>query len=226
MKQESPAAETRGLRLDEAEHELHGDRRVDRAPAAADRFVARARRERVRREFTDGSGGDTTLLKNYDALGRLNEAQRFNMVMQTDRSFTYDPLGNITTQDDPSTGHPGSVSLTYQTTDLDRICSIAYGANTPPAACNVIYDGVGNTLSMPTRTGTRTFNYLPYGAVNSIASGASHANFAYDAFGRLQQLALNTPSADVPSARNCGTPTSHQGLLEPDAGKLARPVLK
>ena len=35
-----------------------------------------------------------------------------------------------------------------------------------------------------------------------------------------------TPSADTPSARNCGTPTKPKGLLEPDAGKLARPVLR
>jgi hypothetical protein len=35
-----------------------------------------------------------------------------------------------------------------------------------------------------------------------------------------------TPSADTASAPNCRTPTSHQGLLEPDAGKLARPVLR
>ena len=42
---------------------------------------------------------------------------------------------------------------------------------------------------------------------------------------RLEPVSY-TPNADTASARNCGTPTSQQGLLEPDAGKLARPVLR
>ena len=50
MKQERAAAQARGLRLDQAEHELHGDRRVDRAPAPADRVVPGARGERMRRD--------------------------------------------------------------------------------------------------------------------------------------------------------------------------------
>jgi hypothetical protein len=35
-----------------------------------------------------------------------------------------------------------------------------------------------------------------------------------------------TPNAVVASARNCATPTSHQGSLEPDAVKAASPVLR
>ena len=42
---------------------------------------------------------------------------------------------------------------------------------------------------------------------------------------RLEPVSY-TPSADTPSVRNCGTPTKPKGLLEPDAGKLARPVLR
>jgi hypothetical protein len=35
-----------------------------------------------------------------------------------------------------------------------------------------------------------------------------------------------TPSADAAPARNCTTPTSRQGLLEPDAVNAASPVLR
>ena len=49
--QEGAAAEARALRLDEAEHELDGDRRVDRGAARPQDFAPRLGRERV------GGGG-------------------------------------------------------------------------------------------------------------------------------------------------------------------------
>ena len=108
-------------------------------------------------------------------------------------------------ENDPSGA--GSVSLSYGPTDLDRICGLGYGTATAPQApaCNVSYDGAGNTLSMPTRAGsTRTFSFFPNGAVSGIADGASNASFAYDAFGGLQQLTINTPSADQRADKRFG----------------------
>ena len=58
MKQESAAAQPRGLRLDQAEHELHGDRSVDRVPAAADRVVPGTRGERMRRDHHEALRDD------------------------------------------------------------------------------------------------------------------------------------------------------------------------
>ena len=84
---------------------------------------------------------------------------------------------------------------------------VGYGNATAPQApaCNVGYDGAGNTLSMPTRTGsTRTFSFFPNGAVSGIADGASNASFGYDAFGGLQQLTINTPSADQRADKRFG----------------------
>jgi RHS repeat-associated protein len=158
-------------------------------------------RERQRREFTDGEG-PVALLHSYDGLGQLTASQNLQLATNTtqaDRAFAYDPLRNITTQADLSTGNPGSVSMTYKTPDLDRICGVGYGQASPPAlpACNLTYDGAGNTLTMPTRTGsTRTLEYHPNGAVKRITDGASVAIFAYDAFGGLQRLILDTLSAD------------------------------
>jgi hypothetical protein len=46
---ECPAAETAGLRLDQAEHRLHSDHRIDRrAPVLQDRRAG-GRRQRIRR---------------------------------------------------------------------------------------------------------------------------------------------------------------------------------
>jgi RHS repeat-associated core domain len=163
-------------------------------------------RERQRSELIDGLGPNsrppTALLRSYDALGRFNTSQDLQIstnTIQPDRSFAYDPLGSILTQTDPTTGHAGSVSLSYDPSDLDRVCGIGYGLATapqPPNPCNVTYDGAGNVVTQPTGTGTRTLGYFPNGLVSSIADGASNASFAYDAFGGLQQLTVNTPTAD------------------------------
>jgi RHS repeat-associated protein len=137
------------------------------------------------------------LLRGYDEIGRLSASQNLQIgtnTVQPDRSFSFDPLGNVLTQTDSNTGNPGSVSLTYQAPDLDRISSVAYGA-APPS--NLTYDGAGNILTQPTRSGTRTLTYFPNGKVKTIASGGTNATYAYDAFGAVQQLTLNTPSADM-----------------------------
>jgi len=169
-------------------------------------------RERHRTEFVDNSDPHgplpIVLLRSYDQIGRLRTSEKLQIAtntIQADRAFTYDPLGNILTQDDASTGHPGSVSLSYGPPDFDRICGVAYGTATAPQppACNVTYDSVGNIISMPTNansipgtSGTRTFIYFPSGAVKKIADGGTEAIFDYDPFGELQQLTLNTVLAD------------------------------
>jgi RHS repeat-associated protein len=153
-------------------------------------------RERQRRELQDGTG-TVALLRGYDEIGQLSASQNLQIgtnTVQPDRSFSFDPLGNVLTQTDSSTGNPGSVSLAYQAPDLDRIFSVAYGAAAPG---NLTYDGARNILTEPTRDGTRTLTYFPNGQVKTIASGGTNATYAYDAFGAVQQLTLNTPSADM-----------------------------
>jgi hypothetical protein len=171
-------------------------------------------RERQRLELFDGLGvngtAPTALLRSYDEIGRLGATQNLQVATNTtqaDRAFGYDPLGNILTQNDASAGNPGKVWLSYQASDFDRICGVAYGAAaTSPPACNgaVAYDGAGDITSMPTNansvpgtSGTRTFDYFPSGAVHTIADGGSNATFDYDAFGRVQQLTLHTVQADM-----------------------------
>jgi RHS repeat-associated protein len=113
------------------------------------------------------------------------------------RRFGYDALGNLHRQDDLSAPDKlGATTLTYHTTDRDRICSIAYGPATPPATCNVAYDGVGNIVAQPDRHNhLRTFTYFPGGQVATIVRGDTTATFDYDAFGGVQRLVLNSPSA-------------------------------
>jgi RHS repeat-associated protein len=170
---------------------------IDELPAPFDPMG----RERQRREFVD-SNNSFVRMRSYDALGRLSATQNLQVVPDTvlpDRTFAYDPLGNILTQTDASSGQTGSVSLTYGTADLDRICGLAYGMDTVPQDpnCNVTYDGAGNILTMPKRNGgTRTISYFPNGSVSTMADGASNATFSYDAFGSLQQLTINSTLAD------------------------------
>jgi hypothetical protein len=61
VQQESAAADSRGLRFHQIEHELGCNRRIDRAAAAADRVVARARGERMRRDDHETLRGDERL---------------------------------------------------------------------------------------------------------------------------------------------------------------------
>ena len=91
----------------------------------------------------------------------------------------------------------GSVTLSYQSTDRDRICSIGYGSAALSAACDVKYDGLGNITEQKSRSnGVRKFEYFANGQVKKIADGNGNAaDFRYDAFGAVQQLELtgNTP---------------------------------
>ena len=166
-------------------------------------------RERVRTEIQAGHA-HPAMVSEYDALGRLaNTSAWSNATVSPLRSFTYDALGNLRTQADLSAPSKiGANTLTYQTTDRDRICSIAYGAATPPAACNVAYDGVGNIVSQPDRNNhVRTFTYFPGGQVATIVHVRSDttATFDYDAFGGVQRLVLNSPSAaDTRNDRHFG----------------------
>ena len=49
MQQEGAAADAGGLRLDQPEHHLYGDRRIDRGTASRQHVVAGLRSERMRR---------------------------------------------------------------------------------------------------------------------------------------------------------------------------------
>ena len=61
VQQESAAADSGGLRFHQTEHELGCNRRVDRAPALADRVVPGARGKRMRRDHHEALRGDERL---------------------------------------------------------------------------------------------------------------------------------------------------------------------
>ena len=164
-------------------------------------------------DSADGEGSIVSgLTAQYDGLGRLSRADSLTagaggaIGADSTRTFSYDPLNNIATQTDTDMGRPGSVSLSYGAPDLDRVCGVGYaGVTAPQSPCNVGYDGAGNTVAMPTRTGsTRTLDFFPNGAVKSITDGGSNASFAYDAFGALQQLTVYTTNADRRADKNFG----------------------
>ncbi|WP_338869532.1 RHS repeat-associated core domain-containing protein [Myxococcus stipitatus] len=189
---------------------LHS-REISFAPVAGTGMTASfdpAGRERIRHEYIDGAlTKDLVTIRNYDRKGRLALQDSFNpstgarvntygVVVDplgnlTDLGFTFDPFGFKTGQSDA-----GGVTLSYMAADLDRICSIAYGADTPAAVCNVEYDAVGNIMKMPSRSnGTRTSSYFPGGQVRQIAQGSSVATYDYDAFGAVQRLVLSSQTS-------------------------------
>lgn len=158
-------------------------------------------RERVRQEFVNGTANPVKVT-GYDTLGRLSTTSEFsNTVLTTNRAFTYDALGNLLTQTDPSVmGSPGAVTLTYESNDRDRICSMAYGTAVPSTTCNVTYDAVGNIVRQnQPRLGSRVrqFSYFPSGHVRQIANATSDlgtdvATFDYDALGAVQRLVVTS----------------------------------
>jgi RHS repeat-associated protein len=154
-------------------------------------------RERARREIQDGDANAPTIESAYDALGRLQFAtRRIPTQVLSHMQFTYEPLGNILQHTDHGPAGPGTTTLSYSSTDRDRICSVAFGSAIPDTPCNVKYDGVGNILEAPSRAnGTRTLTYFPHGQVRTIADGSSQATFDYDAFGAVQQLVLQSTSS-------------------------------
>jgi RHS repeat-associated protein len=151
-------------------------------------------RERGRREVFNGDvSAASTFSFSYSLLSQLASIARTPAsTALPNMSFAYDALGNINSLT-AATGTSGA-TLTYQTTDRDRICSIAYGSGTPNSTCNVKYDGVGNIVEQPSRdNGLRKFTYFANGQVKRVTDeGGNDANFRYDAFGDLQQLDLTS----------------------------------
>jgi RHS repeat-associated protein len=152
-------------------------------------------RERVRTE-SHADNVQPVMMSNYDALGRLaSTSARSNATTSPLRGFAYDSLGNLVTQTNLSASSKIS-SLSFHSTDRDRICSIAYGADTAPEGCNVSYDGVGNIVSQLDRNNSlRTFTYFPGGEIATIANGSATATFDYDAFGDVQRLVVEGSGA-------------------------------
>jgi RHS repeat-associated protein len=182
-------------------------------------------RERSRTETRGGTGGSTTTNWTYDALGRLSAAVKTSGTTTVfNQAFTYDPLGNLLTV--TNTGTPGVVNttLSYSTTDRDRICRVVFGTASG-TACNVTYDELGAILSQPTPTGTRQYTYLVDGSVRTIGDDrGSAAQFRYDAFGQVQQLDLTTSvSTDTRQDRHFGSLFTKR--LEGTSGSVGSPVL-
>src|SRR5262249_19760657 len=161
-------------------------------------------RERGRTETKNGDTANAaTTTWAYDAFGRLSSAnQTRGTTTVSNQQFTYDPLGNLLTL--VNVGGT-TTTMSYSTTDRDRICRIAYTADSQ-TACNVTYDEVGAILSQPTATGSRQYTYLADGSVKTITDDhGSSAHFRYDAFGQVQELDLTTSvSSDTRTDRHYG----------------------
>ena len=104
------------------------------------------------------------LLRSYDALGRLRDARIRSRQLQADRAFSYDRARQYADARPTPARHtrPASRSPIRRRTSTASAAS-AMNCHAPAApACNVSYDGAGNTVSMPTRTGsTRTLELFP-----------------------------------------------------------------
>jgi RHS repeat-associated protein len=150
-------------------------------------------RERSRTEIKNDTGSSATTTSTtwtYDAIGRLSSAVQTGIATGFNQQFTYDPLGNLLKVTDTGASATNT-TLTYATTDRDRICHIAFGTDTD-TACNVTYDELGSILSQPTPDGHRHYTYLVDGSVGTITDDhGSVANVRYDAFGEVQELDLD-----------------------------------
>jgi YD repeat-containing protein len=152
-------------------------------------------RERSRTETKSGTSGNATTNWTYDALGRLASAvQTRGSTTIFNQQFTYDPLGNLLSLNNTSAGATNT-TLSYSTTDRDRICRITFGTANG-TACNVTYDELGGILSQPTPTGMRQYAYLVDGSVRTVSDDrGSTAQYRYDAFGQVQQLDLTASAS-------------------------------
>gem|GEM_PF-1237131 len=183
-------------------------------------------RERYRREIKDGDSATAlTVESGYDALGRLQTSRRsLPSQLLGDLTIAHDALGNMMSQTDWSSAGTRGIWLTFQMTDLDRVCNATYPGTSPGPDCEFRHDAAGNVTSMPTRaSGTRALTYFPGGGVKRITDGAGNdARFKYDAFGTLQQLQLTGPGPDVRRDSHFGELLSIRDEL---VGGVRRPVL-
>jgi RHS repeat-associated protein len=161
-------------------------------------------REQAREEFLNDAATGTRTELGYDALGRLAaQRQIANGTELAYWNFRYDPLGNVTALNDGVA--VAGAALAYGTADRDRLCRVAYGnGGLNGAACNVSYDGVGNVVRQPTRTGSRRYSYFASGQVRSIVGDGNQAELRYDPFGALQAVDLRGSSADRRHDRHYG----------------------
>jgi RHS repeat-associated protein len=150
-------------------------------------------RELSRREV-NGEGVITGTNVTYDALGRLRDVVKVEGGTTLPQwAYGSDPLGNVHFLRHFPDSTPDAWLSYQQVGDRDRVCRIDYGPGPSGAACNVVYDGVGNTIEQVTRTGVRRLSYFASGNVRSITEGAALANFRYDAFGDVQELDIAGP---------------------------------
>jgi RHS repeat-associated protein len=146
-----------------------------------------AGRELSRREIKDGA--TTTTKVTYDALGRLRDVMKVEGGTTLPLwAYGYDPLGNLHVLRHFPESTPNASLSYHQVGDRDRVCRIGYGPGLGGTTCNVVYDGVGNTIEQATRTGTRRLDYFASGSVRRITEGAAQASFRYDPFGAMQEL--------------------------------------
>lgn len=185
-------------------------------------------RELIRRESRNGIHSDI-MKRSYDAIGRLQISGRVpagSTSAQVERTFDYDDLGNITKQiDAESSGAVGSVAISYGSTDLDRMCGIAFGGPnpSPPGNCNINHDDTGNVIAMPTRQGVvRQLSYTPGGRTRAITQGDARATFRYGAFGELQQLEVTGGPEDIRHDKHFGAIFSER--LEGGSAVLTRTI--
>jgi RHS repeat-associated protein len=136
----------------------------------------------------NGEGVITGTNITYDPLGRLQDVAKVQGgTSQLEWTYLYDALGNVDILRHFPDSSPSAFLSSHQVGDRDRVCRIDYGPIGGPA-CNVVYDGVGNTIEQPTRTGARSLSYFASGKVRGITEGAAQANFRYDPFGNVQEL--------------------------------------
>ncbi|HEY4243140.1 MAG TPA: polymorphic toxin-type HINT domain-containing protein [Kofleriaceae bacterium] len=161
------------------------------------------------------SASTLTVNSNYSALGQLSASTRaYGATTVGSRNFQYDALGNVTSLAD-GLGSLGA-TLSYLSTDRDRICRIGYGpGGLGGSTCNVTYDEVGNVATEPGRADIRSFGYYLSGAIKSIHSDTgAQASFAYDAFGGLEALDVaGGASSDTRREMHYGDMISQEELV-------------
>ena len=140
--------------------------------------------------YEDSSTQATETQHKYDAIGRLVGSQDLRAGQTVANwSYTYDPLGNLSTASNSVAG--STTSMTYRPGDQDQLCRIDF-APTTNTACNVTHDYFGNVTSMPSKGGTRSLDYFLSGRIRSIRDARNSATFRYNPDGDVQEIRIET----------------------------------
>ena len=134
-------------------------------------------------QVNDAAGGNTNF--TYDAKGRLASVQDPKLSSSFKTTYTYDPIGNLTTQVSPDTG---TTTFTY-----DDAGNVATQTDARSTTTTYTYDALNRVTAATVTDGTVTYEYdnnttggsYAKGHLTKITDPSGNTAYAYDSLGRI-----------------------------------------